>query len=141
MEELNPESSVVYELLHHEIVSDTLLHSMSKLLEANNATLDGLMSVRVDGVREELALDQEQIKASMYKQETTDPGHKGDGSSSSRNVGHGRGGAATEVRANSSPRKFSPRHFHVADATKHSLFSLPMELPKFDDTNPRLWQN
>ncbi|XP_048529824.1 uncharacterized protein LOC125509023 [Triticum urartu] len=52
---------------------------MSKLLEANNGMLDGLMSVRVYGIREELAPDLEQIKVSLYKQETVDPGLKGAG--------------------------------------------------------------
>lgn len=60
MEELGAEGRLVYELLRTEFAIDlkkklkdqgeSLLRSMSKLLKANNSTLDGLMSARVDDI-------------------------------------------------------------------------------------------
>lgn len=67
MDDLSGESRAVYELLRHEISVDldqklkaqgeSLLQSMSKMLEANNSTLDGLMSARTDAIRDEVMLD------------------------------------------------------------------------------------
>ncbi|KAE8804189.1 hypothetical protein D1007_19941 [Hordeum vulgare] len=107
MEDLSGEGRVVYHLLRHEISTDfdlklkaqeeSILESMSRMLEANNSTLVGLMSARADTIRDEVMLDLEQIKADMNKLEAVDPGPKQDGGSSSRNVGQGRGGATTDA--------------------------------------------
>ena len=69
MDELGEEGRMLYQLVRSELIADldarlkeqgdVLLKSMGRLLEANNATLLGLMFVRVDGVREEMALDLE----------------------------------------------------------------------------------
>jgi hypothetical protein len=77
MDKLSIEGHVVYELLRHEIINDmdqklqahgeSLLQSMSKMMEANNATLDSLMSVRANGIHGELALNLGQIKVDLYK--------------------------------------------------------------------------
>ena len=77
MEELGEEGRAVYELIRTEFAADldsrfkeqgeVLLRSMTRLLEANNATLDGLLSVRVDDVREEMAIELEQLKADANK--------------------------------------------------------------------------
>ncbi|XP_044418509.1 uncharacterized protein [Triticum aestivum] len=62
---------------------------MNKMLEANNSTLDNLMSIR-----DEIALDLEQVRADVNKLESTDPGLKLDGSSMSHNDDQARGSAA-----------------------------------------------
>lgn len=134
-------------------------------MEANNAMLDGLMSARADGIRGKLALDLEQIKADLFKQDAMDLDPKADGSSTSCNVGQGRGNATSNAHGFNnehrgkahnvyapppvrdgrdsvfSPRKISPQEIPSIDTAEHSSFSLYLELPKFDGTNPRLWQN
>ncbi|KAI4977942.1 hypothetical protein ZWY2020_014496 [Hordeum vulgare] len=91
MEDLSGEGRVVYHLLRHEISTDfdlklkaqeeSILESMSRMLEANNSTLVGLMSARADTIRDEVMLDLEQIKADVNKLEAVDPGPKQDGDS------------------------------------------------------------
>lgn len=82
MEELNAKGHLIYELLRIKFANDldqkvkdqgeSLLCSMSNLLEANNSTLDGLMSAREDDIQEELMLDIDQIKADLYKTDAVD---------------------------------------------------------------------
>lgn len=158
------------DLLRHEISIDldkkfkaqgeSLLKSMNKMLEANNSTLDNLMSIR-----DEIALDLEQVRADVNKLESTDPGLKLDGSSMSHNDDQARGSAAGDGLGfegdhrgkvhniyvppsargardpNPSPKFFLPREFSVSDAAESSPFSMHMEMPRFDGTNPRMWQN
>lgn len=74
---LSEEGRGVYKLLRTDLTSDleqrlkgqgdVLLQPMEKLIEANTATLDGLISARMDGVREEMALKLEQICGELHK--------------------------------------------------------------------------
>ena len=106
MEELSDESRAVFDLLRHEINIDldqklkaqgeSLLKSMSKMLEANNSALDNLMSARADGIREEITLDIEQVRADVNKLESVDQGPRPEGSLPSRQGGPSRGGAASD---------------------------------------------
>lgn len=107
MEDLNGEGRAVYQLLRHEIFTDfdvklkaqedPILQSMSRMLEANNSTLDGLMSARADAICDKVMLDLKQIKVDVNKLEAVDPGPKQDGGSSSHKVGQGHGNATTDT--------------------------------------------
>ncbi|KAE8818044.1 hypothetical protein D1007_04143 [Hordeum vulgare] len=70
---------------------------MSNMMDANNTTLDNLMTARADGIRGEIALDLDQIRADLYKTEAVDPNPKSKDISSSRNIGTGRGTALTSA--------------------------------------------
>ena len=101
MEELSSESRAVYELLRHEFADDldrklktqaeSLLQSMSKIIDANNTTLDKLMTARADRIRDEIALDLEQLRTNLYKHEETEPDPKADSGQDSRGAGRGHG--------------------------------------------------
>ncbi|KAI4978863.1 hypothetical protein ZWY2020_015616 [Hordeum vulgare] len=107
MEDLSDEGRAMYHLLRHEISTDfdlkinaqeeSILQSMSTTLEANNSTLDGLMSAWADAIHDEVMLDLEQIRVDVNKIEAVDLGPKHDGGSSSRKVGQGSGGASTDT--------------------------------------------
>ena len=67
----------MYELLRADFASDmnqrpkdqgeNLLEAMSKLIDSNTSALDGLISARIDGVRAELNLEIDQIRAEQMK--------------------------------------------------------------------------
>ncbi|XP_073360196.1 uncharacterized protein [Aegilops tauschii subsp. strangulata] len=175
MEGLSDEGRSIYELLRHEFSNDlddtlrthgeSLLKSMSKMMERNNTMLDGLMSARANGIREELAIDLEQIRSDLYKTKSQEHDPKFDAATSSRNAVLGRGATATSAlgfdnehrgkahniyvpplvrgarNSGFSPRNFSPWDYPSVDTAEYNLFSLHLELPKFDGTSPRLWQN
>lgn len=72
MERLSADGRSVYELLRADATQDIeqiqkllkdqgeqMLQTMNKMLEANNAALDSLISARVDAVHQEVAIDME----------------------------------------------------------------------------------
>ncbi|KAI5021108.1 hypothetical protein ZWY2020_054518 [Hordeum vulgare] len=92
----------VYSLLRADFTADLdhrfrdhderLLQEIDKLIQANTTTLDGLLTARVDGVREELALELEAIRGDWQKE----PLGRGE-ASASRLVGGGRDSAADSL--------------------------------------------
>ena len=102
MEKLSEDGRGVYELLRADLAVDLdkrfrdqgadLLEAMEKLISMNTSTLDGLLSSRVDGVRDELLMEMEQIRGDQLKGSSPpqeDP-------SPSRVAGNGRGGGPTD---------------------------------------------
>ncbi|KAE8807366.1 hypothetical protein D1007_16424 [Hordeum vulgare] len=53
---------------HFKAHEENLLQAVDKLIQANNTTLDGLLTARVDGVWEELALELEAVRADWPKE-------------------------------------------------------------------------
>ena len=171
MEKLSEDGRGVYELLRADLAVDLdkrfrdqgagLLKAMEKLISTNTSTLDGLLSSRVDGVRDELLMEMEQIRGDQLKGSSPpqeDP-------SPSRGAGNGRGGGPTDslgfdndyrgkahntyvpppVRGarDSTFRACSPSIGDAGypDTADAFSFGLRADLPRFNGVNPRLWQN
>ena len=72
MDKLSEDGRSVYALLRADFSAyldqrfkehgDTLLQAVDKLIQANTTALDALLSARVDGVRDEFALEIEQVR-------------------------------------------------------------------------------
>lgn len=169
MDKLSEDGRGVYALLRADFTADldqrfkehgeNLLQAVDKLIQANTTTLDGLLSARVDGVRDEFALELEQIRGEWQK----DPPGRVE-TSSSRLAGSGRGTASDSLgidqehrgkahntyvpppvrgaRDSNFPARFPPgRDSSSPDTADAFSFGVRADLPRFDGANPRLWQS
>ncbi|KAE8821897.1 hypothetical protein D1007_00091 [Hordeum vulgare] len=78
MDKLSEESCGMYSLLRADFTADmdhrfkdhgeNLLQAVDKHIQANTATLDGLLTARVDGVQEELGLEFETLCSDWQKE-------------------------------------------------------------------------
>ena len=169
MDKLSEDGRSVYALLRADFTADldqrfkehgdTLLQAVDKLIQANTTALDALLSARVDGVRDEFALEIEQVRGERPREQTGRIEI-----SSSRMAGSGRGGASDslgidqEHRGKAHNTYVPPPVRGACDSTFRACspsigdagypdtadvfsFGVHADLPRFDGANPRLWQN
>ena len=134
-------------------------------LKETTTALDGLITTRIDGARSEFNLDVEQIHADLERCSKEDIPCKQASSSTGKEVGGNRDSTAADplgfdkfhrgkahqvyvpppvrgARESVSPREnFSPREFAASDVSDLYQSAPRVELPRFDGSNPQLWQS
>ncbi|KAI4977220.1 hypothetical protein ZWY2020_051119 [Hordeum vulgare] len=136
MDNLSDEGHDVYSLLRADFTADldqrfkdhgeNLLQAVNNLIQANTATLDGLLTAPVDGVREELALELEAIRGEWQREAP----RRGE-ASASRLAGSGRNPAANSLgfdqdyRGKAHTASVPERRLSIAPESGHHAKSQP----------------
>lgn len=165
LENLTPEEKVVYELLRSELSAimdqklkdqqDSMLKAVTSLV-ANATTKIDSAATRLEAMRTEFGADIGELRLYLYRLTTTaDVALKGRGTSSSEEP-------AAPAKPEESPAPTKSPELYIPPHAKGTRASFPstsrtppdspthvdasnsaprVELPRFDDSNPQLWQS